>query len=119
MPTPHESGILGTMNPVETAGESTPFALQLGATALALAFVLLLAWLVLRGLRRLQQGAQREGAPRVLRAATLGTRERVVVVHYRGREYLLGVAAGGITVVDRWPAAEAAGVVAPAASGRP
>lgn len=79
---------------------STPsFALQLGSTAVALVLVLLLAWLMLRALKRWQVktgvggGAQ---AVQVLHSVALGPRERLVTVRWRGREYLLGVAAGAV-----------------------
>lgn len=84
--------------------EAPSFAAQLGGTALALLFVLALAWLALRGLKHLQQRASRgaAGEPIVLlQSLNLGPRERVVAVRYRGREYLLGVTAAQVTVIDR------------------
>jgi flagellar protein FliO/FliZ len=84
--------------------EAPSFAAQLGGTALALLLVLALAWVALRGLKRLQQRASASGPgdPIVLlRSTSLGPRERVVAVRYRGREYLLGVTASQVTVIDR------------------
>jgi flagellar biogenesis protein FliO len=78
-------------------------AAQLGGTALALAFVLALAWLALRGLKRLQQragGNAEAGAPQVLHSQGLGPRERLVTVRWRGRDYLLGVTAGSVSAID-------------------
>ena len=88
--------------------EAPSFAVQLGGTALALAFVLALAWFALRGLKRLQQRAGgREGDTIVvLSSAGVGTRERLVAVRYRDRDYLLGIAAGAVTLIDRWPVGE-------------
>ena len=85
----------------DTGGLAT----NLLSTAIALAFVLGLAWLSLRGLKRLQQGRAGAGpheadVPRVLRSVGLGPRERLVTVRYRGRDYLLGVTPGAVTVVD-------------------
>jgi flagellar protein FliO/FliZ len=90
-------------------GASGPWWAQIVATALALLLVLGLAWGVLRGLRRLQPGLGTRGAalPQVLHSVGLGTRERLVLVRHRGREYLLGVGAGSVQVIDRW--AEAPG----------
>ncbi len=90
-----------------TAG-SAGWVSQALATVLALALVLGLAWLVLRTLRRLQPGlgGRPGGAPQVLHSAGLGPRERLVLVQHRGREYLLGVSAGGVQLIDRWEAAE-------------
>jgi flagellar biogenesis protein FliO len=78
-------------------------AAQLAGTALALVFVLALAWLALRGLKRLQQragGSSEADAPLVLHSQGLGPRERLVTVHWRGRDYLLGVTAGSVTFID-------------------
>jgi flagellar protein FliO/FliZ len=43
----------------------------------------------------------------------VGARERVVVVHYRGEEWVLGVTAGGISLLARAPAPDAAPVPEP------
>jgi flagellar biogenesis protein FliO len=69
----------------------------------ALAFVLLLAWLFLRWLKRMQIGTSGDASagPRVLRAVGLGPRERLVVVQHHDTELLLGVTAAGISVLDR------------------
>lgn len=91
--------------------ENAPsLAMQLGSTALALALVLALAWLALRALKKLQSRSTGGGGNpmQVLRSAALGPRERLVTVRYRDREYLLGVATGGVNLIDSWPASEAA-----------
>ena len=104
--------------------ENAPsLAMQLGSTALALALVLALAWLALRALKQFQNRAERSGggsrghrgnAMQVLRSVGLGPRERLVTVRYRDREYLLGVATGGVNLIDSWPEGEAvAGAAAP------
>jgi flagellar protein FliO/FliZ len=71
---------------------------------IALAFVLVLAWFAIRGLKRLQYGRKGSAGGEVLtfvRALPVGARERVVVVHYRGEEWVLGVTAGGISLLGR------------------
>lgn len=94
------------------SAENAPsLAMQLGSTALALALVLALAWLALRALKKLQSRSTGSGGGnpmQVLRSAALGPRERLVTVRYRDREYLLGVATGGVNLIDSWPASEAA-----------
>ena len=90
-----------------TADSAPSLAMQLASTALALALVLALAWLALRALKKLQNrttGGGAENPIQVLRSTGLGPRERLVTVSYRDREYLLGVAAGGINLIDSWPA---------------
>lgn len=82
--------------------EAPSMTTQLAGTALALVFVLALAWLALRGLKRLQQrgGTAAHDAPQLLHSTGLGPRERLVMVRWRGRDYLLGVAAGSVTFID-------------------
>ena len=83
------------------------FASSVATMLIALAFVLALAWLALRLLKRLQAGplvATALDAPRFVRALPVGARERVVVMHYRGEEWVLGVTAGGISLLARDPA---------------
>ncbi len=102
-----------------TALDDAPsFAAQLGGTALALLLVLVLASVALRGLKRLQQRAAGSGPGEgivLLRSTPLGPRERVVALRYRGREYLLGVTAAQVTVIDRHDVAVPD--AAPAAAG--
>lgn len=82
--------------------------LNLASTVAALAFVLALAWGFIRGWRRLQglggmPGAAEADALRFVRALPLGARERVVLVDHAGERWMLGVTAGGITLLARWP----------------
>lgn len=82
--------------------------LNLASTVVALAFVLALAWALLRGWRRLQavasgRGAAEAQALRFVRALPLGARERVVLLDHAGERWMLGVTAGGITLLARWP----------------
>jgi flagellar biogenesis protein FliO len=71
------------------------------STVVSLLFVLALAWLLLRWLRRNQIGTAGGEGPRVMRAVGLGPRERLVVVQHRDVEYLLGVTAHTISVIER------------------
>lgn len=83
--------------------ETPSLSIQLLSTALALGFVLLLAWVGLRLLKRLQAGRASDASasqPQVLHSVPLGPRERLVSVRHRGREYLLGVTPGAISVID-------------------
>jgi flagellar protein FliO/FliZ len=90
--------------------EAPSFGAQLAGTALALAFVLALAWLALKGLQRLQRHAQGSaaGSVQVLASVAVGPRERVVHLRWQGRELLIGVAAGSVTRLDERAAAPAA-----------
>lgn len=85
-------------------------------TLAALAFVLALAWLSLRLLRRMQgrQGLPHgAGAPRVLHVLSLGPRERLVSVEYGGRRLLLGVTPSSIQLLDSAPCTPPGGDAAP------
>jgi flagellar protein FliO/FliZ len=85
------------------------FPSQLLSTLLALALVAALAWASIALLKRLQQGragnlsGKQEGELRFVRALPVGAKERVVVMHYRGEEWLLGVTAGGINLLAHHP----------------
>lgn len=83
------------------AGLETPLWPELAITGGALLLVLLLAWMLLRWLRRSQTGGALREGPRVMRSVALGTRERLVVVEHHGIEYLLGVTAASVSVIDR------------------
>lgn len=72
----------------------------------ALAVVSLAAWGAIWLMRRLQvQGSVLGGAApedlRFVRALPVGPRERLVVVEWRGETLLVGVTAGGISLVCR------------------
>ena len=87
--------------------------LNLASTVAALAFVLALAWALIRGWQRLQSLGGRAVADdgqalRFVRAVPVGARERVVLLDHAGERWMLGVTAGGISVLGRWPQADAA-----------
>jgi flagellar protein FliO/FliZ len=81
--------------------------LNLASTVAALAFVLLLAWVLIRGWRRLTLGvrgpADSGEVLHFVRALPVGTRERVVLLDHAGERWMLGVTAGGISLLARWP----------------
>jgi flagellar protein FliO/FliZ len=84
------------------------FFLSLLAVILALAVVLGLAWVAIRLLRRwndhFQGGGEGNDPPiRFLRAMAVGQRERIALVEVRGEVMLVGVTAGGISLLARWP----------------
>lgn len=86
------------------------FLSSLLALFLALAFVLGLAWgfiWLLRKWQDQQNGASGDGAAeppiRFLRSLPLGQRERVTLIAAHGEVILLGVCAGSISLLARWP----------------
>lgn len=97
------------------------FALSFASMLLALAFVLALAYVVLKVMKaRMQPRATPGGGPddsvRFVRALPVGTKERVVIVEHRGERWMLGVTAGGISTIAHWAegADKASAVAAPA-----
>jgi flagellar protein FliO/FliZ len=81
------------------------------AIILALGFVLGLAWgaiWLLKKLQDRQMGVSGEPSPRdaihFVRSLPLGQRERVTLIELDGERMLLGVTAGGISLLARWPA---------------
>jgi flagellar protein FliO/FliZ len=83
------------------------FASQLMSTLFALSVVIALACGVLYLIKRVQPGrfGKHASAPlhelRFIRALSVGTKERVVVMHYRGQEWLLGVGAGNVRLLSQ------------------
>lgn len=81
---------------------STSFPMSALLTLIALAAVLLIAWLALKLLAKSGAVAatSRGGRLRILQSLPLGTRERIVLVDVDGETWVLGVTAGGITRLD-------------------
>ena len=72
-------------------------------TLLALAFVLALAWLLLRLFKRVMMPRAANGQMplQVIQAVALGGRERLLVVRQHDREYVLGVTAASVNLIDK------------------
>jgi len=77
------------------------FPINLLFTILALVFVLILAWFAIRLLAHLASGKSRNGRLRVTYTLPLGSREKLVLLECDDREYLLGVTANGISLIDQ------------------
>ena len=88
--------------PVGSTGEPGLWASAL-VTVVALAFVLALAWLFLRLLKRATTLRSADGRvpPQVVQATPLGGRERLVVVRDGAHEYVLGVTAASVSLIDK------------------
>lgn len=99
---------------------------QLLVMVIALAGVLALAWATLRLLRGRFAGggpatrgsAGADEALRFVRALPVGPKERVVLMDHRGERWMLGVTAGGISLLARWPLADPDSVTATAVADR-
>ena len=87
--------------------------MSVASMLLALAFVVALAWVVLRVMRaRMQPRGASSGAAddglRFVRALPVGAKERVVIVEHRGERWMLGVTTGAISTIAHWPREETA-----------
>ena len=77
-------------------------------TIIALAVVLGLAWLVLRGMRQWQDRGFGRPADlpdhpmRFVRALPIGQRERLMLVEVKGELMLIGVSQGSISLLRNW-----------------
>lgn len=73
-------------------------------TILALVFVLALAWGCIYMLKRIQRRAMGDSSElKFIQAMAVGQKERVVVIEYNNSRYLLGVAAAGISLLEKTP----------------
>jgi flagellar biosynthetic protein FliO len=76
--------------------------LNLPFTLLALVSVLVLAWFIIRLLARIGIGKTSSNSRlRIRQSVPIGARERLVLLEFDGNEYLLGVTAGSISVLER------------------
>jgi len=76
-------------------------------TIFALAIVLVVAWLILRGLASMGVAQNKNGRLKVVENVPVGTRERIVVLQFKSKEYLIGVTANGMIQLDSDKATEA------------
>lgn len=75
---------------------------SLAATVLALLFVIVVAWVSLRLMRRFAVGGASGGSlVKFVAALPVGPRERVVVIDVGGERLLIGVAAGHVSFLTR------------------
>lgn len=70
------------------------------AALLALATVLVLAYLAIRGGAKITRFHQKNGLIKVLEVTSLGGRDRLVVVDYNHSKILLGVSNHGVQVLN-------------------
>jgi flagellar biogenesis protein FliO len=82
------------------------YAQELLFTLVALILVIGLALLLIKALKGLH--ISHSGANRIKLLLTLpvGSRERIVVVSYREHEYLVGITAGDMSLLDKLPNSE-------------
>lgn len=69
----------------------------------ATAFVLGLAYVCLKLLKRFQPGFGAAEGVDFMRSVPVGPRERVTLMRYRGEIFMLGVASGSVRLLARFP----------------
>lgn len=100
--------------------DTASFPVTLLVTMVALALVLVIAWFAIRLLARgTTGGLARGGRVKVVQSVPVGARERVVLVEFDGRELLLGVTAGRVSVLESGKVRASAGGAVAAQADRP
>lgn len=72
-------------------------------TIIALALVLVLAWIILRALSSSGLTRSRTGRLQIKETLALGARERIVLVQHDDHDYLIGVSSGSINLLEKKP----------------
>jgi len=73
-------------------------------TIIALAIVLALAWIILRFLASLGKRTQGNQSIKLVGSYPLNSRSRVMILNYRGHDYMLGVSPEQVSLLDKHPA---------------
>jgi flagellar protein FliO/FliZ len=77
-------------------------------TLIALVLVVALALLFIKALKVFYNKQSGGNRINLMLTLPLGSRERIVVVAYRNSEYLVGITAGGMSILDKLPKTEVA-----------
>jgi len=75
--------------------------LSLLFTILALVLVLVLAWLVIKGLSLYSNRNMGKSKIAILEVRQMAGREKLVLISYQGHDYLLGVTQASVSVIDK------------------
>ena len=75
---------------------------SIGSMLGGLVFVILLIFLLAYLAKRFKLVTANQGQIKVIAATSLGAKEKVVLISHRDKEYLLGVTAQQITLVDKY-----------------
>jgi flagellar protein FliO/FliZ len=77
------------------------YALDLVLTLVILFIVIGLAWLMLHTLKKVYNHSHKNDRMKLKLTLPIGHRERVVVVQYEGNDYVLGVTANQVSLIDK------------------
>ena len=69
-------------------------------TTVALVLVLVIAWVTLKFLSRFNRQSNNNKMISIQASMPIGNRERLLVVHYRDKEYFLAASPAGVSVID-------------------
>jgi flagellar biogenesis protein FliO len=72
-------------------------------TLAALTVVVAMIWLLVKSLKGIYRSHGRDNPIQLTRTMPVGSRERLIVVTYRDCEYLVGITAGGMSLIDKLP----------------
>ena len=79
----------------------TSFPYTLVFAVFALAFVLVLAWFILKAISALTLRSARKGDIQIKTITPVGARERLVIATYRNNDYLLGITQHTVQLLDK------------------
>jgi flagellar biogenesis protein FliO len=82
------------------------FLLELFFTLLALTFVIIMAWFLLKGFKRFHSLHNNDSLINITLSLPVGARERIVVLTYRESEYLVGITPSNMHLLDKLPKSE-------------
>ncbi|MET0090136.1 MAG: flagellar biosynthetic protein FliO [Candidatus Thiodiazotropha sp.] len=69
----------------------------------ALAVVVAMIWFLIKALKGLYRSHGNDNPIQLIRTLPVGTRERLLIFTYRDSEYLVGVSANGMSLLDKLP----------------
>jgi flagellar biogenesis protein FliO len=79
------------------------YLLELLFMLMALILVVVMAWFLLKGIKLFHTEHGDGNKMKLSLSLPVGTRERIIVLTYRESEYLVGITAGGMRLLDKLP----------------
>ncbi len=77
------------------------YVIELFFMLLALAIVIALAFLILKGIKSAYAHKNKDSLLKVKLSLPIGNRERIMVLNYKDAEYILGVTPNNISLIDK------------------
>ncbi len=75
--------------------------MEITFTLIALALVIALAWLILKAIKGVHSRKYKDNPLDIKLTLPIGSRERIIIIHYDNSEYMLGVTTNAISLLDK------------------